>query len=118
MTNQLTSRFITHPSLVEKSNNQTILLIDADDNQIEDIGFFCKVSNKDYDIYLYHTGLNDPIWFDQISALADCVLIADSSAILVTDAIRFGKQSIAHSPLEYFQDREDKLVNNTFKETE
>lgn len=116
MTNQLNSRFITHPSLVEKSSNQTILLIDANDTQVEDIGFFCKVSNKDYDIYLYHTGLNDPVWFEKISALADCVLVADTSTVTVADAIPFGKQSTVHHPLEYFQDREDKLVNNTFEE--
>lgn len=109
MTIQLNSRFITYPSTVAKSNNHTVVLVDADVNDVEDIGFFCKTSNKDYDIYLYKSDVDDLQWLGHVSQLADHVLISDASTIKSpsTNSSVYGKTEELNNPLDYFLRREE-----------
>jgi hypothetical protein len=109
MTIQANSRFITYPSTVEKSNNHTVVLVDADVNDIEDIGLFCKVSNKDYDIYLYKADVDDLQWLGHISQLADHILISDASTIQSpsNNLSVYGKTCDLTNPLDYFLHHEE-----------
>lgn len=98
------SRFITYPSLVDKSSNHTVVIIDASEEDIEDIGLFCKLSDKNYDIYLYRGDLNDLEWLSYISDRADSMLLKDDSKVTTTAKHqKFGQSSEQTSPLEYFQ---------------
>jgi hypothetical protein len=100
------SRFITFPSVEEKSDNHTVVVIDADNNDIENIGLFCKVSNKNYDIYLYKQDLVDLDWLTSIITNADCVLIAKDSNVEIVNASqisKFGLDQQLNTPLAYFQ---------------
>lgn len=96
------SRFITHPSIVEKTNNHTVILIDADQNDIESVGLFCKTSIKNYDIYLCH-GDTNLAWLSDISVLADQMLINQHTNKNILNSIKFGKDCEIVSPLTYFQ---------------
>ena len=96
----MNSRFITYPSTVDKEINRTILLIDATVDDIENIGLFCKSSNKDYDIYLYRDGLQEIEWLTTVAKLADEILIANDSTI----SIDFPATVYDTSPLKYFQE--------------
>lgn len=98
------SRFITYPSVVDKSNNHTVVLVDASEEDIEDIGLFCKLSNKNYDIYLYRGDSYDLEWLNHVSKRADNMLIKDNSQVSTTaNHQKFGSNSKQVSPLEYFQ---------------
>lgn len=68
------SRFITHPSLVDKSTNHTVVLINPEPADIENVGFFCKTSQKNFDVYLYQDSVNDSRWYESITKLADAVV--------------------------------------------
>lgn len=104
MTIQTNSRFITYPSIVEKSNNHTVILIDANESDIEDIGYYCKVSDTNYDIYLYRGDTDDLQWLSHVSQLADYVLISESSNITSpsSNLAKFGNQQTIPAPLDYF----------------
>lgn len=105
------SRFITYPSTVEKSNNHTVILIDADVIDIENIGLFLKTSVQNFDVYLYKGDLDDLEWLSHISQSADHILINDSSQVAVTDATRVGKNQQLTNPLDYFIRIDDNLVD-------
>jgi hypothetical protein len=96
------SRFITYPSIVEKTNNHTVVLIDANEVDIENVGLFCKVSNKNYDIYLCRSDA-DLAWVSDISVLADMMLINQSNNKNIPNSIKFGKDCEVVDPLAYFQ---------------
>lgn len=114
------SRVITYPSTVDKSNNHTVLLIDANEGEIENIVLFCKVSNQNYDIYLYRNEIDDLHWLSHISQNIDHTLISSTSKITAPgDPTIFGAGQTLLSPLEYFQQYDDANVVNThlnFKE--
>jgi hypothetical protein len=103
----MNSRIITHPSIVEKQSNNTVVLIDASVEEVENIGLFCQVSNKDHDIYLYKEEVGDLIWLSSITSNADCVLIAEDSKVSVANESQihqYGKNQRLNTPLAYFQE--------------
>jgi len=87
------SRFITHPSLVDKSTSHTVLVVDATEDDIENIGLFCKASNKNYDVYLYRYELDDLEWLNSILKRTDTVLQKTASSVTLDNisAITFNK---------------------------
>jgi hypothetical protein len=103
----MNSRIITYPSIVEKQSNNTVVLIDASVDDVENISLFCQVSNKDHDIYLYKQDVNDLIWLSSITNAADCVLIAEDSTVLIDNVgqiQQYGKNQRLNTPLAYFQE--------------
>lgn len=103
----MNSRFITHPSIVEKQSNNTIVLVDATVDEVENVGLFCQVSRKDHDIYLYKQDVDDLSWLHTIAANADCILIAEHSVLTVDSTgqiIQYGPTQKLNTPLAYFQE--------------
>lgn len=104
--NKLTnSRFITYPSTVDDHADHTIVLIDSDISDIENIGLFCKVSNLNYDLYLYKHDINDLEWLSTIVDRSTAVLINENSSVTITgqDTIMFGPAQQYTTPLDYIQ---------------
>ena len=101
----MNSRFITHPDLVEKESNYTITVVDATVNEIEDLAFFCKVSEQNYDVYLYKQDLDDLDWLSKITLESDKILVNDASTVRVpnNNIERFGKFQQIKSPIDYLQ---------------
>jgi len=74
------SNFITPPDYVE-----TVLVLNATDEQLSELTQTVKESNRPYNIYFYNDSINDCDWLDRIKARADVILDAE-----------------LNSPLEYF----------------
>jgi hypothetical protein len=79
--NSQNSRFITPPDILEKSHNHTVILVNPSAADIEAVGYFCKTSRKDYDIYLYDSSDNNH-WFEQIGSVADYILTSGQDNLL------------------------------------
>jgi hypothetical protein len=105
MEDQTLSRFITYPSTVEKSNNHTVILIDATAEELVRLERFLQISKINFDVYLYKGEYYDLEWLNHISNLADHILIKNDSQVRVTDAERYTTE-----PLVYFEQFE---VDNT-----
>lgn len=85
------SRFITYPSTVEKSQDHTVVIIDATREDIKNVGWFCKTSDKDYDIYLYEENLGDLQYLGYIVDRADRVLIHEDSEVTIKNFSKLTK---------------------------
>lgn len=95
------SRFITNPDVIGKNGNHNVVLIDPTLADIENIGLFCKVSEKDYDVYLYNEAMDDLEWLAYVASKADVILQSATSRITLPGPIvRF----LADYALNYFQD--------------
>jgi hypothetical protein len=106
------SRFITNPDTVPANNNHTVLVIDADQESINNIEHFCQISNKNYDIYLYEEKLSDLQWLNEVTNLADYVLINNTSHVTITGVdsqSKFGKNEEYAEPTAYFQNIDDRV---------
>jgi hypothetical protein len=107
MTQQTNSRFITYPSIEPKSSNShTLLIINADTEDIINIGMFCKASIKNYDVYLYKHDVDDLEWLNHVNAKLDCTLIKEPSTIIVSgsnNVYRVGDNQPINNLLDYFQ---------------
>ncbi len=107
MTQQTNSRFITYPSIEPKSSNShTVLIVDADTEDIINIGMFCKVSSKNYDVYLYKQDTGDLEWLNHINSTIDSTLIKEPSSVQMTgvkNVHRVGDQNEIKNLLDYFQ---------------
>lgn len=89
MSNQLASRFITYPDILPKSSNHTVLLVDADLDDVANLATFCTVSQRNYDIYLY-TGVTGNLeWLNHLNSNLDETFIKDSSQVTITSSIRY-----------------------------
>ena len=73
---------------------------------------FCKVSNKNYDIYLCHSN-EDLAWISDISVLADQMLINQTTQKNILNSVKFGKDCGITDPLAYFQNFD--TVEDTYK---
>ena len=89
MSNQLESRFITYPDILEKSPNHTVLLIDADLDDVANLATFCSVSQRNYDIYLYKGSTGDFQWLSHLSNRLDTTFIRDGSHVKATAGINY-----------------------------
>ena len=80
------SRFITYPDVLEKSNNHTVLLIDADLDDVANLATFCSLSQKDYDIYLYKDNHGDLEWLSYLDSRIDHTFIRKGSSVSASSA--------------------------------
>lgn len=101
MSKQIDSRFITYPSRVEKVNH-TVLLIDADLEEVEVLANFCTQSKRNYDIYLYKGSTGDLEWLAHLTA--DHTFIKNTSTVSASTAERYSSiQTLA----DYFTKIDD-----------
>jgi hypothetical protein len=107
MTNQ-PSRFITYPDIIEKSDNHTVLLIDADIDDVANLATFCTISKRDYDIYLYRSTTDDLEWLSYLSSRIDHTLIKDPSELKASDSERY---SSIDGLREYFTNVDELITN-------
>lgn len=101
----MNSRIITYPDTVEKSSNHTVILIDAAIEDIARCGLFCATSQKDYDIYLYRSDLNDLQWLAAVSQRVDRVLLNETSQVTIKHdprLVKIGEHQEIPDALEYF----------------
>lgn len=100
-----TSRFITDPDIIDADGNTVVLLIDAGISDIENIGLFCKVCNKNYDIYLCNGLTSDLDWAITVANKADVILKSVSSQVeLLLPSIDF----VQGNALSFFQEFDGK----------
>ena len=92
------SNFITPPDLIE-----TILVVDATEDQIKKCAEQCRTVSKPYNVYFYHENMKDFNWLGQVIERADVVLQEENSSVPVLTSIKFGEQSPLKSPAEYFK---------------
>lgn len=89
MNNQEVSRFITYPDILPKSLNHTVLLVDADLDDVANLASFCEVSKKCYDVYLYKGDQGDLEWLSHLNHNIDKTFIKESSQVVITGADRY-----------------------------
>lgn len=86
MTTQTDSRFITYPDILPKSSNHTVLLVDADLDDVANLASFCTVSKQNYDIYLYKGDTGDLEWLNHLSTNLDKIFIRAGSQVSITSS--------------------------------
>ena len=108
------SRFVTYPSTVEKINH-TVVLIDADNKDINELAVFFTSSEQEFDVYVYEGKLHDLEFLNYITKSADHVLISESSQVSIQNLdyqSKFGPNQNMLYPIDYFKivDKELKIV--------
>ena len=99
-----TSRIVTYPSTVEPQGNHKVILIDPTEEDQTRIEFFLKVSEQNFDVYVYRGEYYDLEFLNHICTAADWVLINDSSEVKTNldNQTRYGTgQELLH-PVDYF----------------
>ena len=91
------SNFITPPDLVE-----TVLIIDATEEEIKQCAEVCRNSNSVYNVYFYQNNMNNTDWLLAAYHRSDAVLQASDSTVPVLKPTKFGPDQILKTPSEYF----------------
>lgn len=68
------SNFITPPDYIE-----TVLVVDATEEQIRHLGTLVQDGSVSYNVYFYNAVMNNQEWFERVQAKADVVLDAKST---------------------------------------
>jgi hypothetical protein len=89
--------FITPPDIVE-----SILVIDATEEQIKNCAEVCRSSNKPYDVYFYHADMQEKEWLERVVHKADVVIQHEDSTVPILISTKFGHNSSLKEPSEYF----------------
>ena len=111
----LNSKFITSPDLVGKDMH-SVLIVDAEWSDIENVAFFCKSCEEDFTIYLYQAYENNKEWLMDAFSRSDVVLINNLNGklsqffdklLLDPNAYYFGnkiagKDNYFKNPVDYF----------------
>ena len=94
-----TSRFITYPSTVDAGSNHKVVVIDAAEQELEQLKRFLQTSQENFDVYLYSGRDYDLEWLNYVSTDSELILINDLSQVKVTPTgVRY-----QGNLLEYFE---------------
>lgn len=96
------SRFITYPSIVEKTADHTVMMVDATEEDQQRLTTFLQISLKEFDVYFYDSSVDDLQWASHVGNLADSVLVNSTSG-MQAKGTRYGTGSELPDPLAYFE---------------
>jgi hypothetical protein len=91
------SNFVTPPDLIE-----SILIIDASQEQIEACAVQCENAEIPYNVYFYNADMKDYDWLTQVVERVDTTLLQENSEVPVLSYVRFGNNQILKNPADYF----------------
>lgn len=91
------SNFITPPDFVE-----TVLIVDATQDQIQALGAILKGHERPYNVYLYSSDMNELDWLTEAVNRANTVLQAEGSTVPLLSKKLFGPNQILKTPAHYF----------------
>jgi hypothetical protein len=92
------SNFITPPDLIE-----TVVIINATEEQIRACGDACRDSGRVYNVYLYHTDMKDYDWLAEVVQRSDTILEEQSAhAPVLCPTMKFGPDQDLQQPQDYF----------------
>ena len=77
------SRYITHPSTVEKLNT-TVLVIDPTQDDLDQLTDHLQNTDNSYDVYLYEGKIGDLEWLNHININCDQILIDNDSQVSIS----------------------------------
>lgn len=119
------SNIITPPDFVTEQKH-TVVLIDAEKNEIEQLASLCRQIDAEFNIYLYIASMDDQKWLSTAINLADTVIV-NSSSTSVSDlkdqlcnqnkCWYYGEKTFANNtkklanPTDYFVQYATKEVN-------
>jgi hypothetical protein len=112
------SRFITPPSTVKNRGNHTVVLIDAENQDINELHVFFTSSVKDFDVYLYQGDYGDLEYLNYITNQADWVLIHADSQVSIQNydkQTKFGSGQSIRYPAEYFEQIQKQFIDKTIE---
>lgn len=72
------SNFITPPDIVDEVK-PNIIVINADEKEVELLVLFAQHSDKYYNIYLYQDSMQDTKWLDTVVQKCDAVIMNDAN---------------------------------------
>ena len=68
------TNFITPPDFVT-NDNHTVVVIDATDQQLDQLAEFCRTANVSYNVYIYCNGMNETDWLNTALSEADAFVV-------------------------------------------
>ncbi len=106
------SNFLTPPDHVEDRSLHTILLIDATDDEVKEVAELCQVVGTDFNIYLYHHGMEDLPWLEKAFNLSGTVLINSipTTISVIKDRLVGHPKAFNYGPKNFF-DNHRKIVS-------
>lgn len=111
------TNFITPPDFIDEEKH-TVLLIDVDEAAVQNLAAWCKMSDYEFNVYLYNYTMNDLEWLGEAVSRAESIIIDTTPTELsaVKDRIAEMDKSYTYgpknflvntkrikNPLEYFQ---------------
>ena len=99
------SNIITPPDFVDE-DKYTVLVIDAEANEVQNIGLYLKNSPNYFNIYLYHSDMGNEDWFANARNRADAFVINTSKTTFSTI-----KDILAELPNAYYYGKKRFLKN-------
>ena len=107
MAQQTECRFITYPTVLDKTADHTVVIIDCNQLDTKLIEIFFKSSRRIYDVYFYSSATSDVKYLSTITHMADDVLIDESSHIRFNQGMIYGAHQKLTSPMPYFQEMDN-----------
>jgi hypothetical protein len=105
MENPTESRFITHPTVLEKSpTSHTVVIVDAYELETKVLTSFLQQCPLNFDVYFYTGETGDLEYLNEITKTADALLINEVSQVSVTPSgLRYGPELDLKSCIDYFR---------------
>ena len=92
------TNFITPPDIVE-----SILIIDATEEEIKTCAERCRNSEYAYNVYVYDKNMDNQTWLHQVQAISPVVLAKAGNDTGITATHLFGTDQDFSEPAEYFR---------------
>jgi ornithine cyclodeaminase/alanine dehydrogenase-like protein (mu-crystallin family) len=92
------SNFITPPDLIE-----TVLIVNATEEEIKECADACRNGDRAYNVYFYHTDMQDFTWLAEAVQRSDIILQAvEADVPVLCPTTKFGPEQELKHPQDYF----------------
>jgi hypothetical protein len=91
------TNFITPPDIIE-----SILIVDATDEEIYAVGLACENADKPYNVYMYKAEMDNLPWLSDIIRIVDMTLQRHDSTVPIQCDKFFGPDNTLKTPADFF----------------
>lgn len=101
------SNFITPPDSLTEPERHTVLIVDSDWPEIEEVALFCKTSKKFYNVHVYRAEMDNEVWLVEQAEKAEFVIINT-----IESAVSNIKDRLIEQPNAFYYGPKNFLLSN------
>jgi hypothetical protein len=100
------SNIITPPDFV-KNKQHSVVIVDPEWTEVEDVAFYLKTSKRAYNVYVYRSEMNNEEWLSKVKAKTLHIIVntINNDGSTVKDKLAVSKNAFYYGPKNFLMNK-------------